>query len=274
MGSLPVNICINNTPISYSEIWSNALALRLLMDQCLVIGKSMIITPSVSNNASVPPAILDMAFQNKISMLINRGNRVSLQRELYEQFNKWDHSDYPQRWMEKVLHQLIKLFQRWSSSNKEDEIFQMEYEIKEKLAISSNFSSLYEYIKDIFISLLSSSDEKKDMKEFIENVKCYITNNYACDICIEDIARKFNINSTYMTKLFKKYFYETPVKYIIKLRISESKHLLENSPELDIKEISEIVGYIDQHYFSRVFKEITNVSPSVYRDTICKKETS
>lgn len=269
LAPFPVYICINYTPISYSEIWFRALELRFLLNQGLVIGKSMVITPSASNNARLPPAILDIAFQNKISTLINQGNKVLLQRELNLQFNKWEHSNYPQMWVENVLHQLVKLFQRQFSSITEEEIFQIEYELKEKLSISPDFSCICKDILNILNSNLSSvCDEKDDMKGFIENVKSYVTNNYTSNISIEDIAQKFNINPTYLSKLFKKYLNETPAKYIIKLRISEAKHLMESNPELDIKEICELVGYTDQHYFSRIFKETTSISPSAYRESL------
>lgn len=55
------------------------------------------------------------------------------------------------------------------------------------------------------------------------------------------------------------------MKYIIKLRIEKAKKLMETQPELSIKDICSIVGYYDQHYFSRIFKNITGYSPSEYR---------
>ena len=42
--------------------------------------------------------------------------------------------------------------------------------------------------------------------------------------------------------------------------------ILEERPELEIKEIGEIVGYPDQGYFSRVFKRASGSSPLDYRE--------
>lgn len=55
------------------------------------------------------------------------------------------------------------------------------------------------------------------------------------------------------------------MKYLLRLRIEESKKLLVEHTELTVKQISTLVGYDDQHYFSRFFKELTGKSPSDYR---------
>jgi hypothetical protein len=44
------------------------------------------------------------------------------------------------------------------------------------------------------------------------------------------------------------------VHYAILGYIDEAKWLMLANPDLDIKQIGEIVGYADRHYFSRIFK--------------------
>ena len=56
------------------------------------------------------------------------------------------------------------------------------------------------------------------------------------------------------------------MRYLRDLRIGQARHLLESRPELEVKEIGEIVGYSDQSYFSRVFKQAVGVSPLDYRE--------
>ncbi|MFD1406247.1 helix-turn-helix domain-containing protein [Robinsoniella peoriensis] len=56
------------------------------------------------------------------------------------------------------------------------------------------------------------------------------------------------------------------MKYLLRLRIDEAKKLLLEHSDLSVKQISTLVGYEDQHYFSRFFKELTGVSPSDYRN--------
>ncbi len=94
----------------------------------------------------------------------------------------------------------------------------------------------------------------------------FIKENFTHDINLNTLAQKFNFNASYLSKLFKKHYDETPVKYLVNLRINEAKHLLRSKPELDIKAVGELVGYFDPFYFSRIFKHITGKSPSEYRE--------
>lgn len=56
----------------------------------------------------------------------------------------------------------------------------------------------------------------------------------------------------------------SPKKYILHKRIERAKELL-CVTDAGIFEISNSVGYEDQFYFCRIFKKMTNLSPSEYR---------
>ncbi|MCI9603505.1 MAG: AraC family transcriptional regulator, partial [Ruminococcus sp.] len=49
-------------------------------------------------------------------------------------------------------------------------------------------------------------------------------------------------------------------------RLSQAKHYLSHNPELSVKQVSEMIGYQDQGYFSRLFKKNTGVSPLDWRN--------
>ena len=66
-----------------------------------------------------------------------------------------------------------------------------------------------------------------------------------------------------MTKLFKKRFGITPVKYIISKKLQYACELI-NTRHYNINEISEIAGFSNVYYFSRVFKNNIGCSPSEY----------
>ncbi len=52
--------------------------------------------------------------------------------------------------------------------------------------------------------------------------------------------------------------------YLNQLRIEAAMNLLKTT-EMNINEISEMVGYNSQHYFSRIFKKYTGHVPTEYR---------
>ena len=52
--------------------------------------------------------------------------------------------------------------------------------------------------------------------------------------------------------------------YLTELRVEKAKELLEDMT-INVKDISQKVGFRDSSYFTKVFKRITGVTPSEYR---------
>lgn len=102
-------------------------------------------------------------------------------------------------------------------------------------------------------------------EEVAANLARFIRDHFQQGITLNALAEQFNFNPSYLSKLFKRYYHETPVKYLVNLRIQEAKHLLLHQPELSVKTVGERVGYPDPFYFSRIFKQISGQSPSEFR---------
>ncbi|MGY4793720.1 AraC family transcriptional regulator [Lysinibacillus fusiformis] len=101
-------------------------------------------------------------------------------------------------------------------------------------------------------------------KENITLIMEYIQENYTKNMTVMDIAKHFNMERRKLAYLFEKKMGVSPNVYLTDLRIQKSKILLRTS-HLSVKEIAEKVGYTDYFYFSRVFKKITGLSPSLFR---------
>jgi two-component system, response regulator YesN len=114
--------------------------------------------------------------------------------------------------------------------------------------------------------LHDTSKEAGASKEMIDSIQNYIKMNFNNDISLEIIARRYNLSTSHLVKIFRKQVGETPMKYLIILRMEEAKRLLDAYSNLDIKLIGEIVGYADPHYFSRIFKNVTSFTPTEYRN--------
>ncbi|HWT73241.1 MAG TPA: response regulator [Mobilitalea sp.] len=102
-------------------------------------------------------------------------------------------------------------------------------------------------------------------EETIGMVENYIKKNYRNEITLGNIADEVGLTPDYLSKLFKKYKLESPVKLLSRLRVEEAKHLLIDMPDYEVKTIGEMVGYYDQYYFSRVFKINVGLYPTEYR---------
>jgi AraC-like DNA-binding protein len=101
-------------------------------------------------------------------------------------------------------------------------------------------------------------------------VKTYISGNLNQHLSLDRIARKFSVGKTTLCKTIKEDLNMTVNELIRSLRVEKAKELLESKKEF-ISEIAGEVGITDYNYFTKVFKEETGVTPSIFR-RLCEKE--
>ena len=87
---------------------------------------------------------------------------------------------------------------------------------------------------------------------------------YNTELSIDGYASSRGMSTSWFIRSFKEITGVTPMRYILTLRIANAQSLLENT-DYTVAEISRIVGYDDQLYFSRLFKKQNGVSPSEFR---------
>lgn len=98
----------------------------------------------------------------------------------------------------------------------------------------------------------------------------YINLNLQSSLSLSAISKAIGKNSSFLSNQFKKETGNTITRYIQERRIKESIRLLSNN-DLTIQEISHLVGIDDLSWFSKLFKNITNMSPSQYRSNMYKQ---
>ena len=94
----------------------------------------------------------------------------------------------------------------------------------------------------------------------------YFNENYNRDINIEEYATSKGMSVSWFIRSFKKFTGSTPMQFIVALRVNNAQVLLETT-NYSINEISKIVGYDNQLYFSRLFHKLKGFSPREYRET-------
>jgi len=107
--------------------------------------------------------------------------------------------------------------------------------------------------------------ESSSQEELVATMKEYLRSHFAETISLADLAARFHVNPPYLTRVFKRHAGVAPVRFLRDLRMNHARKLLDERPEMEIKEISVIAGYSDQGYFSRVFKQAVGVGPQEYR---------
>ena len=101
----------------------------------------------------------------------------------------------------------------------------------------------------------------------ILRVEEYIREHYSDrELTLQRTAGIFKVNKTYLSRLMKQELNASFTDYLTSFRIEKAKELLLLAGE-DIKmyQIAVKVGFSSQHYFSRVFKNLEEVSPMEYR---------
>ena len=98
----------------------------------------------------------------------------------------------------------------------------------------------------------------------------YIRLHYPEEISLSVLIDIAAMSKANLTRRFLKETGYTVSSFIRDTRCYHAKKLLENS-ELSIKEISSYVGYEDYNYFTKVFRSVTNLTPSEYRSQHSKR---
>ena len=138
------------------------------------------------------------------------------------------------------------------------------YNLPENRDLMMN-SILYEYLY-----LLASKFPRKTIPiqekkiSYVEEALRYMESNYADSVNIQVIADYLNIERTYLYRLFKDITGVSPQEYLLDYRIRRACTLLRET-SLPVGDIARSVGYHDAMYFSRLFHQKKNCTPTRYR---------
>ena len=103
-----------------------------------------------------------------------------------------------------------------------------------------------------------ASSEKKNM---VQSIIEYMEKEYNEDISLDRIAKNMYVSPVYISKIFKEETGDSPINYLIKIRLAKAEEMLKEST-LSIKAIAQNVGYSDAYHFSKLFKKHYGISPS------------
>lgn len=151
--------------------------------------------------------------------------------------------------------------------------------IKESKKMRSAFTALFEkagkdgladkmeslsLLYSIF-SILAENGTSLSHNIYISKALDYISQHYAQDLSVQDLAAMVHLNYSYFSRLFKKEIGLSPVRFITTFRVKKAEDLLKHS-DMSITDIARTVGFTDVLYFSRAFKHCTGISPTTYKE--------
>ena len=112
------------------------------------------------------------------------------------------------------------------------------------------------------------SFESANRKYLVEKITDYFEDHYAEKISLDRIAGNMYLSTFYVSRIFKAETGNTPIHYLIDIRLTRAYNLLTQNLEMSIQEIAAQVGYEDAYHFSKLFKKKYGVAPSAVRRRI------
>lgn len=106
--------------------------------------------------------------------------------------------------------------------------------------------------------------ESYEKVSIVNTIVSHINENYMKNISLNKISRNTFLSPVYISKIFREETGESPINYLIKVRLAKASDLLKDS-SMSIKGVSKSVGYDDAYHFSKLFKKYYGVSPSEHR---------
>ncbi len=98
----------------------------------------------------------------------------------------------------------------------------------------------------------------------IGNVIGALENDFSKDWKLEELVEIAHMSRSTLMRIFRKATGQSPIEYLVRLRIQEAMTLLRNT-DMNITEIAMEIGFNDSNYFTRQFRKTNEISPTAYR---------
>lgn len=168
----------------------------------------------------------------------------------------------------------LTLCNRVASMNGEpDALMKSMWEQYGSLTGIDNYPGLKKYLQALCLeaaSLLSRLNLQNENNTIFHVIQ-YVEREYKNKLQLQDLAKHFHMNATYLGQLFKKETGKPFNEYLNEKRIEEAKCLLKRT-HIKISEVALQVGYPNTDYFISKFKSSTGMLPSAYKHEAEKKQ--
>ena len=155
-----------------------------------------------------------------------------------------------------------------------EEVFGLNYRYLSDIHVFKSVEELCFWLSNIMARFTDCVFNLADVrhKDTIFKALDYIKRNYNKRITLEEVAGQVFLNPSYFSKIFKNDMNTTFVSYVNKIRVNAARNLLSDI-SIPLTDVSCMVGFEDQSYFTKVFKKATGVTPGKYRESRGQQST-
>ena len=118
---------------------------------------------------------------------------------------------------------------------------------------------------DVYNKFIKQKSEQKKTPDWVKELRQIIQDQIDTNLNLTEISKSLDINPSYLSREFSKHFNNLSFgEYIRKLRIEKAIELMKQN-QYTLTEIAYLTGFSDQSHFTRIFRQHTGKSPSVYK---------
>ena len=103
--------------------------------------------------------------------------------------------------------------------------------------------------------------------DLLSHIMSYLETNTHNKLSIKLVSQQFSISPTALKKLFSSSLGTGVMSYFLDCKIREAKRMIAEK-EKNCSQIAQILGFSSVHYFSRIFKLKTGMSPTEYERSV------
>lgn len=215
-----------------------------------------------------PPSQAPNVFLQTARSSLHDGNR----RALAEALDGWfrfvrQQADVTPSFVADTLYNLL-VYSEFTGDKEQDWNSRTHSDLTRMYRGSADLDEFKALVKQRFADVLQGTIANRNVtydSNAISFTIKYLEHHYDQDITLRSAADRIFMNPSYFSTLFKKKTGISFVHYVQKLRIEKSKALLQD-PQYKIYEVATKIGFSDEKYFFKVFKNVTGITPNEYRD--------
>lgn len=263
---LPVSICVTEKSVQQKEIWDCTKRLRNIVKQRLVVGHNCRFFLEKDEKFSNDMLeIVKLKLNTYIKSYFISTNLENFLNEMQIIFKYMESNHAPQESIEKVCLYLLKLLELSKTDMEKSKLEGIQERMIRSISISVSEKQLFENLLQEFQAVNCYMERIYENNVEVRLLE-YVNENYLTIESVERVAEEFGYNYAYLSRLFKKKVGESMNHYITEKKMNFAKKLMTENTQMTLAEISEMCGYHDYRYFSRVFKAETGETPGEYRE--------
>lgn len=118
-------------------------------------------------------------------------------------------------------------------------------------------------LNELFIKMHNHMTQKEQLLP--QKIRDYLDKESTnSKFSFDALCNSFHLSQSQIIRIFKKHYSMTPYQYFLNRKIMQAETLLKTTT-LSIKQISYMLNFADEYYFSNVFMKEKGIRPSQYR---------